>query len=140
MAQPTSETAVSQWQALRLQIAVSQWQALRRQISTLQAQELELRLQIFASAFPRPSEGTNTLTMEDGAKLKADFPMTRKVDNNLWLPIRATLLGKGIAADDIVKYKPELAVGPYKKLPGDIRRMVDKAVTAKPGTPSLKVE
>lgn len=120
--------------------AVERWLNLSRQISALKEQELALRNQIFTAGFPKPKEGLNSITLQNGARLKATYPINRSVDDQLWRPIRATLIAKGYHADDIVRYKPSLADGPYKKLPPDIRRMVDKAITAKPGTPSLKVE
>jgi hypothetical protein len=125
---------------MTFEAAVAQWQSLKRQISSLAEQEMILRLHVFSAAFKTPVEGINLLTMADGAKLKATYPINRKVDGALWLPVRAELIAKGVLADDIVKYHPELSIGTYKKLPADIRRKVDRAITAKPGTPSLKVE
>jgi hypothetical protein len=127
-------------QLLSFEAAVDQWQAIKRQLSALADQELELRLSIFAAAFPTPKEGANSRLLADGAKLKAEYPFNRKVDDIIWRPIRARLIADGIDADEIVRYKPDLAIGAYKKLAPDIRRKVDKAVTAKPGRPSLVIE
>lgn len=120
--------------------AVERWQNLSRQLSTLKEQEFELRKQIFTACFPKPKEGANAFLMADGAKLKATYSINRTVDDAVWRPIRSLLISEGYEADDIVRYKPDLATGVYKKLPPDIRRRVDKAITAKPGAPQLRVE
>lgn len=120
--------------------ALDRWQKINRQLTKLKGEEVELRQQLFSAAFPKPKEGTNNFELADGRLLKADYKINRSIDEEQWRILRTELMAEGIAADDIVTWKPSLSVGTYKKLTPAIRKRVDAAVTSKPGLPSFKVE
>lgn len=117
---------------------LAQWQAVTTAANALVARERELRLSLFGGACPTPREGVNNVELPDGRICK----FTHKINRTLQDPTgaRAALLLAG--CNDIemyVKTKYELAEGPYKKLNGPLREVLDDYIVSKPGLPSLEI-
>lgn len=119
------------------------WVAKAKQVKKLDAEEKELRKRLFAAAFPTPKEGANSRDLVDGRKLKGTHKINRTIDD---ASVQATIaeirsLGRNdIVAEDIFIPTFKLSIGGLKKAPDDVRKIAEKAVIAKPGTPELKVE
>lgn len=118
---------------------LNRWQDLKEKLAALSAEELKLRTALFAGCFPEPREGTNNLPMPTGYTLRARYPIYRTLDpakldelvRTKRLPLRA--------ANAVKRTKVELAITGYRDLDPDTRKIVDEAITAKPGTPSLEL-
>lgn len=110
-------------------------------LGELKAAELALRKELASKAFPTPVEGSgNKLPLTDGWILQMDYPINRKVDEALLLNLKPQLLEHGIPVDDLVRYKPDLATGAYRKLTDEQRAEFDAVLEIKPGTPALEVK
>jgi hypothetical protein len=119
---------------------LAEWQDTQRVLSGVKDREMELRLQLFAGAFPNPTEGTNTYTLPDGRKLKGGYTINRKLVITSVAPTIALLKASGVAnADQLVKYTPELAKREWNALSPESKLVFSRAIVASPGAPSLEV-
>lgn len=113
------------------------WKQISDQVSELKAEETRLRMEIFGAMFQEPAEGTNTVDLPKGWKLKATHKINRNIDEAA-LPSILEELGEGMG-DRLVRYKPELNVSEYRKLTDEQRHTLDQALVVKPGTPTLEL-
>lgn len=118
------------------------WLTEKDKLDRAKANELTYRTLLAAVTFSDPVEGTNNHLFGVGkkaAKLTMTYPINRNIDDAAIGPcldmLRETI---GAAADDVVKFKPTLAVGPFKKLTMEQQAILAPAITAAPGTPQLK--
>lgn len=115
---------------------LADWKATAQALQELKEKELTLRKQLFAGAFPSPTEGTQRVTLTDGTILKGEFKLNRKVDmavlQGLELPQRIK--------DIVIRMKPELDTKMYRTLKAEDREIFDECLTITPGTPSLEIE
>jgi hypothetical protein len=118
---------------------LNMWDELNKQIGKLKAAEMLLRMKIFHTLFPTPVEGTNSLPLTEGWVIKAKYPISRKVLADVALTAAAHLREAGIRFDELVIYKPELAVGEYRKLTAEQCVLFDQILEVKPGSPQLEI-
>lgn len=120
---------------------LDEWQQAASEAKKWQQREKELRDRIFLSTFPDPKEGVNKYTLPDGRMVKATHKLYRKLDEAAYPSIREALINtfEYDPEDQIIKRKPEIATGPYKKLPDEIRAVLDDAIIAKAGTPTIEL-
>lgn len=119
--------------------ALAELEFLNQQIKDLKEKENALRLQIYGACFENPKEGINNFALPAGYVLKFTGKVNRTVDASVLPLVREELENLKVNMDDIIKLKPELAVGAYKKLSPEAKLVMDKAVTSKPGTPSYEI-
>jgi hypothetical protein len=118
------------------------WQDIKARIALMKTDvtaEQLLRKKIFAGFFPAPVEGTNTYNLAAGYVLKASYPIDRKVDNNVFLALKATLVIGGIPVDSIVTYEPKLVMSEYRKLTAEQQALMDQCMDVKPGSLSMEI-
>jgi hypothetical protein len=115
------------------------WNTMQEELGKLKSAESLLRAKIFKAAFPNPVEGTNTYPLSQGWVLKATYPISRKVDETLLIAMAPELRAAGIVVDDLVRVKPELTVGVYKKLSKEHRAFFDRVLEIKPGSPQMEI-
>ena len=89
-------------------------------------------------------EGTENLELGNDYKLKAVFKISRKLENKngetqIAVDKIAAMENGLIYAERLVKWSPELSVSEYKKLPDNIRAVIDECLTSKAATPSLEI-
>ena len=111
---------------------VEAWIEADKKLTEVKALEIFLRKQLAPIVLNGKLEGTVTGIIE-GRELKAVAKLNYRIDKNLYNEHRQELTAEDKLA---LRFKPELALGVYKKLP-DTSILKDKLVTAKPGTPSL---
>lgn len=121
------------------QADLDEWSKLTQDLASLKSREIILRMKIFHGFFPKPIEGTNTAPLSAGWVIKATYPIGRKPDLALLTALTPELRAAGIPLDSVVRYKPEIAVGEYKKLSEEHRALLDRALEIKPGTPGLEI-
>jgi hypothetical protein len=119
--------------------ALAKWVELKANLAVLQANEKALREQLFAGTFPSPVEGTNNYVLPDGRTVKGTYKINRTLDVDILKSRVDAGLVPAEAAASIVKWKAELKIADYKKLPAEIRSAIDVAVEAKPGLPTLEI-
>ena len=119
---------------------IERWYQVEQQLGALKAEELQLRKQIFAEAFPTPTEGSkeNKMDLAGGWILQGDHKVNRKVDEAVVRTL-ATMDNAAPLVDKCFNFKPSLVLGEFKKLEGDDLILLADAVTETPGTPGLKV-
>jgi len=103
------------------------------------AKEQELRKQVFAAFYPTPKEGTNTLDLAEGWKLKGVYKLDRKIDEAALPAVTEQLREMGVNADTLVKWTPSLKTAIYKELTAEQRAVFDQALIIKPGLPTIEL-
>jgi len=123
---------------------ISKW--LEAQAASKAAVETErlLRVQVMQSFFPekQPDEGTVNEELGNGYKLKFVFKQNitlnkDKVEDALSEIERLGEDGKFIAGR-LIKFKPELSLTEYKQLEPKMKKIIDKVITSKPGSPTIE--
>lgn len=120
---------------------LAEWQHAAIEAKKWQNLEKQLRDRIFSSTFQEPQEGVNKYTLPDGRMIKGTHKLYRKLDEAAYPSIREALINSFQIdpEDTIIKRKPEIATGPYKELPDEIRTVLDDAIIAKPGSPTIEI-
>jgi len=114
---------------------LERWQELKAAITKLQGEERALREGLFEGAFQTPVEGTNTMDLPDGRKLKGVYNIRRTIreaefdDLKISPALRKTLF----------KTKHTLQTTAYRGLDDETRNNVDTILTIKPGLPTLSI-
>lgn len=130
---------------LNLASLLHQWTDASKNLEVAKAAELRLRKEILKVYFPDGKDGTETIELDSGSKLKATFKQnfsldkdTEKVDAILEKLEKSTKDGKFVA-DRLVKWKPEISVIEWRVLSSQHRKIVEPIVTIKSGQPSLEL-
>lgn len=115
-------------------------EAAKEALDKIKELELDLRLKLFAGAFPNPKEGTNTWKLPDGREIKGQHKINRTIDEAA-LPVTLQALREhGVGnADQLVRYKPELAKREWNALSDEAKLLFSPAVISTPGTPQFEV-
>lgn len=110
--------------------------------------ESELRKKVIDGNFPNnpegPISGTQTVDLGNGYKIKAEFKLNYRLENKNQELDKAldaivnTFEEGDYVARNLVKWKPELSMTEYKKLPNEIKSVIDEALVVTQGLPSLK--
>lgn len=108
-------------------------------VKPILAKEQELRKQVFAAFYPAPKEGTNTIDLAEGWKLKAVYKLDRKIDEAALPAVAEQLRGMGVNVDTLVKWTPGLKTATYKELTAEQRAVFDQALIVKPGAPTIEL-
>lgn len=125
------------------------WDHAKKALDAAKALESSLRQEVLKDFYDFGGEsdlreGTENLELGNGYKLKATFKLSRKLENkngeteNALAQI-ANFENGILYAERLVKWSPELSVSEYKKLPTNIREVIDACVTSKAATPSLEI-
>lgn len=125
------------------------WEESVKTLAAAKEAEAALRREVLAETFQFDPEalreGTENFELGNGYKLKAVFKISRNLNNEndavdkaLSKIEKAGAEGQFIA-ERLVKWKPELSVSEYKKLPEKFKKMIDEVVTSKEATPSLEL-
>ena len=125
------------------------WEQAVKALAAAKDTEAALRKEVLAEAFAFDPEalreGTENFELGNGYKLKAFFKISRNLNNEneavdkVLSKIEKTGSEGAFVAERLVKWKPELSVSEYKKLPEKFKKMIDEVVTSKELTPSLEL-
>lgn len=116
---------------------LGEWYGLQDQLAQIKEREMQLRKQMFAAFFPTTTEGTAYVELAAGWKLKG----VGKIDYGLVAETIETILDRlprGVV-QKVIRYKPALVLGEYRKLAEEHRLILAEGVTAKPGAPTLEM-
>jgi len=124
---------------------LQKWYDTSEKAAVLREQEMELRKALVTEYMPDAKEGTNTLGLGFGKVLKVTVPVTRAVDDAQLDALKKVAAAEGRVSvlalcDVIFNYRPSLAVGEWKDLTDDERKLFADVVTEKPGAPGVKIE
>ena len=125
------------------------WEAAVKALAAAKDAEAALRKEVLAEAFAFDPEalreGTENFELGNGYKLKAVFKISRNLNNEneavdkLLSKIEKTGPEGAFIAERLVKWKPELSVSEYKKLPEKFKKLFDEVVTLKEAMPALEL-
>ena len=115
------------------------WEKAQRAAAKAVDEERKLRDEVAKCAFVNPKEGVNKLKLLHGYQLEMDYKVNRTIDRAVLQQYSDTLEGMGVDLGQLIREKPELRVGEYKKIAPEVRNVFDLCLTIKPGTPSLKI-
>jgi hypothetical protein len=121
---------------------LEEWRAAKANadaVKSIVQKEQQLRKEIFELFFPEPKEGTNTLELPEGWKLKGVFKLTRNIDEAALSTVTEHLREIGVNADTLVQWKPSLKLATYKELTAEQRNLMDEAIVCKPGSPTVEL-
>ena len=125
------------------------WEAAVKALAAAKDAEAALRKEVLAEAFAFDPEalreGTENFELGNGYKLKAVFKISRNLKNEneavdkVLSKIEKTGPEGAFIAERLVKWKPELSVSEYNKLPEKFKKLFDEVVTSKEAMPSLEL-
>lgn len=115
------------------------WEKLSEELALMTAREKEMRQRIFDACFVNPKEGTNKFDLHAGYQLSAQYKLNRTIDKAALPVVEEMLKEHQLDINDYVRFKPELETKAYKALSSDKQKILDLAITAKPGLPSLEI-
>lgn len=122
--------------------ALTRWQGLVKAAKEAATAEKALRDQLVAAAFPQGVvEGVQKRELSDGTTFKVTGKMNRTVDEASVAAVKQeiALLGQNeVTADDVFAPAHKLSMGAYKKLSAEGKKAADKAIVAKPGSPTVE--
>lgn len=126
---------------------ILEWHKAQTTLALAKEAESLLRAQVIAAEFqPEPlSEGTRTIELGQGYRLKAGFKASRKftLDSDAMIDFLAQLESDNPESAEIsqnaVRWKAELALTHYRSLPTDLRAKFDAIIVAKDDMPTLEL-
>lgn len=123
-------------------------QSLAEEITRLKDREMRLRKACVAVLFPEQAsdvnaEGTENFELGAGYIAKCTFKQSYKLDPKNTKGAENALRELGpegmFIAERVFKWKPELSVSEYRKLPPACKPIVDGVLTITPGAPEFKI-
>ena len=126
------------------QADLENWFKMQEQLTQLKAAESLLRKRIFQHYFTNPTEGVNNYPLADGFVLKGGHVINRKVLEPDLEALKEAIKAEGsnlpkLPIAKLVKWKPELVKSEYNKLSDDEKKVFDRALEIKPGSPTLDI-
>lgn len=125
------------------------WEQAVKALAAAKDAEAALRKEVLAEAFAFDPEalreGTENFELGNGYKLKAVFKISRTMNNaddavdKVLTKIEKTGPEDPFIAERLVKWKPELSVSEYKKLPEKFKKLIDEVVVSKEAMPTLEL-
>ena len=125
------------------------WESSVKLLAAAKDAEAALRKEVLAEVFAFDPEalreGSENFELGSGYKLKAVFKISRSLNNEneavdkVLAKIEKTGPVGVFFAERLVKWKPELSVTEYKKLPEKFKKLFDEVVTSKEAMPSLEL-
>ena len=125
------------------------WEQAVKALAAAKDAEAALRKEVLAEAFAFDPEalreGTENFELGNGYKLKAVFKISRNLNNEneavdkVLSKIEKTGPEGAFIAERLVKWKPELSVSEYNKLPEKFKKLFDEVVTSKEAMPALEL-
>ncbi len=113
--------------------AMSQWQAIERQLR----QEC-----VALSGFNSPGSHNVDLDGTNAAKVQIKQNISLDKDHTKVGAMCAKLIANGLEpaiVNRLIRWKPDLADGEYKKRPEQYRAIVEEVLTVKPAMPSIEI-
>ncbi len=122
------------------------WNALAQELAELKARELQARQKLIAKYFAdvvAGDEGTKTFDLGRGYALAATFRTSYSLDPEKARKAQDEMGRQGDLgvelATRVIRWKPDLRVGEFKKLPPAFARIIRRAMSTSSSTPSLEL-
>lgn len=118
---------------------LQQWMKLRRQLDELEEVERRLRQDIAKELAPQLLvNGGSQRLLVGPLQVDVDVRMNTTIDRAMVVPTLARL--PRIERLRILRYKPELDVKVFNKLPTELQKVVERMLVRRAGLPALSVK
>lgn len=125
------------------------WKATDERLKELRVEEKNKReevIEAYSEETDEMASGTESIDIGFGHDLKIEHKLTysfekisnEEVDKALD-EIADKCEGGEILAERLVTWKPSISVSEYKKLPADAKKIIDRVLTIKPSSKSIKI-
>ena len=146
--------SINPYDAMDQDALLMRWAALKKAVEAAKEQEMELRKYIVTRAFPNADEGTNTIELGNGYKLKAVVKYNYNLADNDTVEAGLDAISKigndgKFIADRLVSWKPSFLKTEYtqllddkskgSKIASDILDVVTTFLTIKDAAPTLDI-
>ena len=146
--------SINPYDAMDQDALLMRWDALKKAVEAAKEQEMELRKYIVTRAFPNADEGTNTIELGEGYKLKAVVKYNYTLSDNDTVEAGLDAISKigndgKFIADRLVSWKPSFLKTEYtqllddkskgSKIASDILDVVTTFLTIKDAAPTLDI-
>lgn len=139
-----NEPSVTSQRDLKIQA----WIKASNELAVAKEAESKLRQEVLNECFSFDPEalreGTENCELGNGYKLKAAFKISRSLGSDveaiekLLQKIEKSGPEGEFIAERLVKWKAEISITEYKKLPEKVAKIVNELLVSKPATPSLE--
>ena len=122
---------------------LSKWHEAQESLKQAKEAEADLRRAViseFFSQVPEDAEGTFSLPIGGGFKLKSQYKLTRKVNTDALDEMREQIEATGVKLDEVIHWTPVLRMAAYNTLTLDQRQVFDEVIESKQSIPALKIE
>lgn len=122
---------------------LSQWHEAQESLRQAKEAEAELRKAVVSEFFanvPQDAEGTFSLPLGGGYKLKSQYKITRKVNADALDEMLEQIKAAGVKLDEVIHWTPVLRMAAYNTLTAEQRQVFDEAIESKQSIPALKIE
>lgn len=122
---------------------LSKWHEAQESLGQAKEAEADLRKAVISEFFanvPEDAEGTFSLAIGGGYKLKSQYKLTRKVNTDALDEMRERIEATGVKLDEVIHWTPVLRMAAYNTLTLDQRQVFDEVVESKQSIPALKIE
>lgn len=122
---------------------LSKWHEAQERLRQAKEAEADLRKAVISEFFanvPEDAEGTFSLHLGGGYKLKSQYKLARKVNTEALDEMRKQIEATGVNLDELIHWTPVLRMAAYNTLTLDQRQVFDEVIESKQSIPALKIE
>ena len=122
---------------------LSKWHEAQESLRQAKEAEADLRKQVVEEFFanvPEDAEGTFSLPLGGGFKLKSQYKLARKINTEALDEMRERIEETGVKLDEVIHWTPVLRMAAYNTLTLDQRQVFDEVVESKQSFPALKID
>lgn len=122
---------------------LSKWHEAQESLRQAKEAEADMRKQVveeFFSNVPQDAEGTFSLPIGGGYKLRSQYKLTRKVNTDALQELKADLEANGVDVDALVHWTPSVVMGQYRTLNMEQKQLFDEVIESKQSMPSISIE
>lgn len=122
---------------------LSKWHEAQESLRQVKETEADLRKQVveeFFNEVPQDAEGTFSLSIGGGYKLKSQYKLTRKVNADALNEMAEQIKAVGVDLSEVIHWTPVLRMAAYNTLTAEQRQVFDEIIESKQSMPALKIE
>lgn len=122
---------------------LSKWHEAQESLIQAKIAEADLRNAVTSEFFadvPQDAEGTFSLSLGGGYKLKSRYKLARKINTEALDEMREQIEAAGVRLDEVIHWTPVLRMAAYNTLTPDQRQVFDEVIESKQSIPVLKIE
>ena len=122
---------------------LSKWHEAQESLRQAKEAEADLRKAVISEFFanvPQDAEGTFSLPLGGGYKLKSQYKLTRKVNADALDEMAEQIKSAGVDLGEVIHWTPVLRMAAYNTLTAEQRQVFDEVIESRQSIPALKIE